>query len=140
MRYFAAIVMAAIVLTPLKSTAWDRLCVMKSDSENTTQRAVWADVSWSYKGQKWHIDKAFCLAPRTGRNWASIQYKHVNLGPQVRFRFYTKERSDCGGRTLTWSQDAHDIPTRADRTYYVSYRSIYREENGHYSIDTHASH
>ncbi len=139
MRYFAIILIAALALVPIKSGAWDRLCVLNSTSENTTQHAVWADVSWSYKGQKWHIDKAFCLAPRSGRNTAFIRYKHVNLGPQVRFRFYAKDRSDCGGRTLTWSQNSQNIPTRAESTYYVTYRSIYREQNGHYSIDTHLS-
>jgi hypothetical protein len=67
--------------------------------KNSTDKYVWADISWSYTSQAWHIDRAFCLAPGQTES-DQITYNHESLGPQVRFRAEIKS-GDCRSGTQT---------------------------------------
>ncbi len=55
------------------------------DTTNHTRYESWVDISWSYLGQGWHIEKAFCLKPNESYKY-HVSYNHPSLQPQVRVR------------------------------------------------------
>ncbi len=69
------------------------------DVYNFSDVETWVDVSWSYWGQGWHIDKAFCLKPKESYKH-HISYNHPSLQPQVRVRAEIKPQG-CRGATQT---------------------------------------
>ena len=67
--------------------------------KNSTNKFVWADVSWSYVSQAWHIERAFCLGAGQTES-VQITYNHESLSPEVRFRAEIKS-GDCRSGTET---------------------------------------
>ncbi len=89
---------------------------------NHSDVETWVDVSWSYWGQAWHIDKAFCLKPNEHYTH-HISYNHPSLQPQVRVRAEIKPQGCRGGTQTVVSGDGTVVKTNENFTV-----GIYKHE------------
>lgn len=101
---------------------------------NTSDRDVWADVSWAYKTTRWNIYKTFCITPKSQYAQAYERYNHPELGPQVRVRAEIKQ-GDCRSRTQrTLSSDIRTINTNGGRNCHPQIHANISGTNGSYNL------
>jgi hypothetical protein len=89
------------------------------DTYNNTRYESWVDISWSYWGQGWHIEKAFCLKPKENYKYR-VSYNHPSLQPQVRVRAEIKLHGCANGTHAVVSGDGRVAKTAENFTVTIN--------------------
>jgi len=115
--WFCAAPGKAQVVAQANSVQWGDHAVI--DTTNNTRYESWVDISWSYWGQGWHIEKAFCLKPK---EWYSyrVSYNHPSLQPQVRVRAEIKLAGCAHGTHTVVSGDGRVVKSRENFTVTIN--------------------
>jgi len=98
------------------------------DTTNHTKYESWVDISWSYWGQTWHIEKAFCLKPKESYKYR-VSYRTPTLQPQVRVRAEIKLAGCAQGTHAVVSGWGRVVKTRENFTV-----GIYEQTPNHFSM------
>jgi hypothetical protein len=103
----------AQVVAQTSSVQWGDHAVVATT--NNTRYESWVDISWSYWGQGWHIEKAFCLKPHESYTYR-VSYNHPSLQPQVRVRGEIKLDGCANGTHTVVSGDGRVAKSRENFT------------------------
>jgi len=89
------------------------------NTTNNTPYESWVDISWSYFGQGWHIEKAFCLKPKQSYQY-HVSYNHPGLEPQLRVRAEIKLAGCARGTHTVVSGDGKVLKTAEKFTVTIN--------------------